>query len=525
MDVSPQTRSPWMAFPAPVYPPLAADARVEVCVVGAGIAGMTTAYLLTKKGRKVMVIDDGPVGGGMTSRTTAHLMTAIDDRYHKLERLHGEEDARLAATSHRAAVEAIEAIVAHEGIECDFARVDGYLFNPPDGDPEELVREHGASLRAGIDDLAWMERAPIDAFDTGRCLRYPRQGQFHPLKYLAGLARAIEAGGGIIHCGVHAERIEDGEPARVVTADGHRIECDDVVVATNTPVNDRVAIHTKQAPYLTYVVALRVPRGSVEAALYWDTLDAYHYVRLDKPDGEMLIVGGEDHKTGQGADSEKRWATIELWTRERFPMAREVLHRWMGQVMETVDFLGFAGRNPGDRHVYIATGDSGMGMTHGTIAGIVITDLIHGAEVPWARLYSPSRVTMKAAGEWTRENANVATQYADWVKPGEVDGVEQIPADSGAVVRRGVHKVAVYRDAAGAVHEMSARCTHLGCVVAWNASDKTWDCKCHGSRFDAVGRVFNGPANVDLAPVENSGVPVRNSRQPEERPPTPPVAH
>ena len=523
MDPSPQTRSPWMSFPVPSYPPLAADARVDVCVVGAGIAGLTTAYLLAKKGRKVMVIDDGPIGGGMTSRTTAHLMTVIDDGYHDLERLHGEEDARLAATSHRAAVEAIEAIVAHEGIECDFARVDGYLFNPPEGDPEELLREYGASLRAGLEELVWVDRAPIGAFDTGRCLRYPRQGQFHPLKYLAGLARAIEAGGGTIHCGVHADRIEDGEPARVTTSSGHRIECDDIVVATNTPINDRVAIHTKQAPYLTYVVALRVPRGSVETALYWDTADPYHYVRLDKPEGEILIVGGEDHKTGQADDNERRWANLELWARERFPMAREVLHRWMGQVMETVDYLAFAGRNPGDRHVYVATGDSGMGMTHGTIAGIVITDLIHGAEVAWAKLYSPSRLTLKAAAEWTRENANVAHQYADWVKPGEIDSVEHIGEDSGAILRRGVHKVAVYRDAAGELHEMSARCTHLGCVVAWNSSDKTWDCKCHGSRFDALGRVISGPANSDLEPAEISEPAVRPSRQPGERPPTPPA--
>jgi Rieske Fe-S protein len=269
---------------------------------------------------------------------------------------------------------------------------------------------------------------------------------------------------------------------------------------------------------------VRVPRGTVNTGLYWDTLDPYHYVRLMEPDGEVLIVGGEDHKTGQADDSERRWANIELWTRERFPMAREVLHRWMGQIMETYDYLAFAGRNPGDKHVYVATGDSGMGMTHGTIAGIVITDLIHGAEVPWARLYDPSRITLKAAREFAKENSNVAWQYTDWVKPGELHSTEDIVAGRGAIVRRGVHKVAAYRDAGGELHEVSARCTHLGCVVHWNQADNTWDCKCHGSRFDAYGHVISGPANTDLRPVEEtSDMHVRNSRQAGERPPTPPA--
>jgi glycine/D-amino acid oxidase-like deaminating enzyme len=270
------------------------------------------------------------------------------------------------------------------------------------------VREYGAELRAGVEGLVWVDRAPLAAFDTGRCLKFPRQGQFHPMKYLAGLARAIVREGGIIHCDTHVQEIRDGDEPYVVTAAGHRVDCQDIVVATNTPVNDRVAIHTKQAPYLTYVIAVRVPRGTVETALYWDTRDDYHYVRLQEPDGEVLIVGGEDHKTGQADDHERRWANLELWTRERFPMAREVLHRWMGQVMETYDYLAFSGRNPGDRHVYVHTGDSGMGMTHGTIGAIVITDLIHGAEVPWARLYDPGRITLKAAREFTKENSNVA---------------------------------------------------------------------------------------------------------------------
>ena len=519
MDAPAQSRSAWMGFPVPDFPPLTRDLEADVCIVGAGIAGLSTAYLLGKKGYRVVVIDDGPIGGGMSGRTTAHLSSAIDDRFYELERVHGEEGARLAAESHAAAIDAIEAIVAHERIDCDFARVDGYLFIPRDGEPDELVREYGAALRSGVEDLVWVDRAPIPDYDTGRCLRFPRQGQFHPLKYLSGLAHAIVRDGGRIFCGVHAQEVTGGDKPEVRTRGGHRIACRDVVVATNTPISDRVAIHTKQAPYTTYVVALRVPKGTVETALYWDTLDAYHYVRLDKPEGDVLIVGGEDHKTGQADDAERRWANLELWARERFPMAREVVQRWSGMVMEPIDYLAFIGRDPGEAHRYVATGDSGHGMTHGTLAGIILTDLIHGSDIAWAKLYDPSRKPLKAAREFARENANVAWQYTDWLRGGEVEGEAQVPAGTGAVIRRGMHRIAVYRDAQGELHEMSARCTHLGCSVRWNPADNTWDCKCHGSRFNALGRVITGPAVSDLEPAEVPVAPRGHPARPEAPPP------
>jgi glycine/D-amino acid oxidase-like deaminating enzyme len=511
-----------MGYPVPEISDLPSEARADVCIIGAGIAGMSTAYLLAKKGKSVLVLDDAGIGAGMTSRTTAHLMTAIDDRYYEIERLHGAEGARLAYQSHAAAVEAIEAIALHERIECDLERLDGYLFLPPGEDPDELLREYEAALRAGVEGLHWVDRAPIEAFDTGRCLCFPRQGQFHPLRYLAGLARAITKLGGRIHRG-HVQEVKGGKPPTVRLDSGQRIECDSVVVATNVPISDKLAIHTKQAPYLTYVVAARVPRGSVEKALFWDTLDPYHYVRLKDPEGEVLIVGGEDHKTGQADDSETRFAKLELWMRERFPMAREVLHRWSGQVMEPIDDLAYIGRDPADANVYVATGDSGMGMTHGTIAGILLTDLIHGVHVPWADLYDPKRKNMKAMKTYARENANVAWQYTDWLKPGEVDSTEQILPGHGAIVRRGIHKIAAYRDEQGELHELSAKCTHLGCAVRWNHSENTWDCPCHGSRFDARGHVVSGPAVANLEAERPARPPAMPSPAPEERPPRPPA--
>jgi glycine/D-amino acid oxidase-like deaminating enzyme/nitrite reductase/ring-hydroxylating ferredoxin subunit len=498
---SAKSGSPWGATAKlPAYSPLTSDTSADVCIVGAGISGLTTGYLLTQLGKTVVVLDDGAIGSGMTGATTAHLVNALDDRFFDLEQFHGELGSRLAAESHSAAIDQVESIVSREGIACDFARLDGYLFLAPEHTEELLDRELAAAHRAGLTRIAKVGRAPI-AFDTGPCLRFPGQAQFHPLKYLAGLADAIERAGGRIYTGTHATEMTGGDDARVAT-ERAAVKAGAIVVATNTPVNDRVVMHTKQAPYMTYVIAAPVPRDSIVQALFWDTGDPYHYVRLlpgIDADHDLLIVGGEDHKTGQADDAGERHGRLEAWSRARFPSMREVTHQWGGQVMEPHDGLAFIGRNPLDHdNVYIVTGDSGNGMTHGTIAGILITDLIAGRSNPWQSLYDPGRVSLRATAEFTKEAVNMAAQYADWLTRGDVPDVDQIPKDSGAVLRRGALKVAVYRDATGALHERSAVCPHLGCIVAWNPAEKTWDCPCHGSRFDKFGEVFNGPANVGL---------------------------
>jgi glycine/D-amino acid oxidase-like deaminating enzyme/nitrite reductase/ring-hydroxylating ferredoxin subunit len=488
----------------PSRSPLKEDSRANVCVVGAGIAGLTTAYLLARAGKTVVVLDDGPIGGGMTQRTTAHLVTALDDRYFELERLHGATGARLAAESHAASIDLIESIVKEEKIDCEFERLDGYLFVPPGESKKILERELEAVHRAGLTDIEMVERAPIEPFDTGKALRFPRQAQFHPLKYLSGLARAIERDGGRIYNETHADKIEGGEPARIETTTGYSVTADAVVVATNTPVNDRFEIHTKQAAYLTYVIGARIPKDSVTRALFWDTPDPYHYVRVESADGhDVLISGGEDHKSGQKDDANMRFAALERWTRARFAMIEAIEYRWSGEVMEPVDGLAFIGRNPlDDDNVFIATGDSGNGMTHGTIAGMLITDLIMGKANVWSDLYDPARKTLSAAIEFVKENLNVAEQYADLILPGEVESEDEIKSGSGAVVRRGLKKIAVYKDEGENVKELTAVCPHLGCIVAWNSLEKTWDCPCHGSRFDAVGQVIMGPANSNLEPVD-----------------------
>jgi glycine/D-amino acid oxidase-like deaminating enzyme/nitrite reductase/ring-hydroxylating ferredoxin subunit len=493
-------------------PALTENAVADVCVIGAGIAGVTTAYLLARAQRSVILIDDGTPGCGQTGMTTAHLSNVIDARYTEMVRLHGVDGARLACDSHRSAIARIESICAQEGIDADFDRVSGYLFLSPEHDEEFLVQEMDAARQAGVE-VEMLRRAPVDGFDSGPCLHFPRQAQFHPLKYLNGVVRAFTRAGGRLYGGVRAVKVTGGPLAVVETAGGQQITAKSVVVATNVPFIDLFAIHTKQAPYYTYVIGARLPAGAVSPALYWDTHDPYHYVRLqrmtnaelggdDADPVDLLIVGGEDHKTAQASDTEERFGALEHWMRERFPAARQVEFRWSGQVMESQDGLAFIGRNPMDaNNVYVATGDSGMGMTHGTIAGMLICDLIRGYPNRWTELYDPSRIRAGAAGEFLKENLNVVAQYASWVTPGDVTSLDEITPTTGAIVREGISKVAVFRDEAGELHRRSAVCTHLGCIVGWNKAASTWDCPCHGSRFDAYGRVINGPASTDLGPA------------------------
>lgn len=487
-------------------PRLDVDARADVCVVGAGIAGLSAAYELARSGRSVIVIDQARLGDGMTGRTTAHFTNAYDDRYFRMEHFHGVDGARILAASHTAAIERTAEIVAREGIECGIERVDGWLFVPPGESNDVLERELDAARRAGIAGVSLEPRMPLESV-RGPALRFPDQLQLHPLEYLTGLARAIQRMGGRIHAHTHADIIEGGALARVQTEHGPSITAGAVVVATNSPVNDLAVIHTKQVAWQAYVIGARVPRGSVERALYWDTLDSYHYVRLHTLTNgtgaeDVLIVGGEDHRTGQEDEPERRWSRIEEWMRVFFPMAGPVDWRWSGEVMEPIDGVAFIGRNPLDtENVFVVTGDSGNGMTHAVIAGMLLRDLIDGRENPWESLYEPSRRSLRAIGEFVKEQGIIAREYAAWLAPGDVSDVSEIPRGEGAVVRRGLKMVAAFVDDTGVVHEHSAACPHMGCVVQWNRAETTWDCPCHGSRFDAVGRVIHGPAIVDLGPA------------------------
>jgi glycine/D-amino acid oxidase-like deaminating enzyme/nitrite reductase/ring-hydroxylating ferredoxin subunit len=498
----------WMATaPLELPPPLQSDLQADIAIVGAGLAGLTTAYLLAAEGRSVVVLDDGPIGGGETSRTSGHLCSAIDDRYYRLEIEHGHAGARLAAQSHAAAVDRIEQIIRRERIDCDFARVDGYLFVPPEESPDILTDELAAARRAGLEVEA-VEKPPVRSFDFGPALRFPHQARFHVLHYLRGLVAAVRRNGGQV-LGAHVERVDSTDPVRLHTSAGCVVTAAYAVVATNSPFNDRVTMHTKQAAYRSYVVALPIAAGAAPDALMWDTPDPYHYVRLcrsrqDWPPGlagnDWLIVGGEDHKTGQQDDFRAPFERLELWAHARFPVEQGRTLRWSGQILEPVDSLAFIGRNPvrGER-VLIATGDSGNGLTHATLAGVLLTDLVQGRRNPWQRLYDPARKSLRAAREYVSENLNVAAQFADWIEPGEVKSARALKRGEAGVIRDGLRKIAAFRDTDGTLYQHSAACPHLGCAVAWNAAEQTWDCPCHGSRFDKYdGHPLNGPAAQPL---------------------------
>lgn len=504
-----RTVSIWMSEEVPQLPALSTGAHADVCVVGAGIAGVTTAYCLMQEGRSVILLDDSQPGRGMTERTTAHLSHAIDSGYVEIERLHGRSGARLAAESHTAAIDWIEKTANEAGIACEFLRIDGYLCAASLDDTQRIKDEWMAVLRAGLTEVEHIAEPAGPFSQNGPCLRFPHQAQFHPLKYLTGLVDALRKRGCRAFSGAHVTKVESGKQARVETSQGCVVTADAVVVATNTPINNMVTIHTKQAAYITYVIGASIPAETVEQALWWDTQDPYHYVRTERralqEGGEelFLIVGGEDHKAGQADDAELRYGRLEAWARRHVPAMGAVIYRWSGQVMESVDGLAFIGRNPGDAdNIYIATGDCGMGMTHGTIAGLLLTDLIMSRDSAWASLYNPSRQPVRAMGEFVRESLNVMAQYTDWVTKGDVEREEDILHDQGAVLREGLTKIAAYRDADGALHTCSAVCPHLNCIVTWNHSEHTWDCPCHGSRFDPFGKVLNGPATNDLAPVK-----------------------
>lgn len=488
--------------------PLHGDVHADVCVIGAGIAGMTTAYLLAKAGRSVIVLEKDAIGAGESGQTTAHLSSAMDDYFHTLEQVHGKEGSRIAFESHQAAIEQIGAIAAAEGIDCDYRRVDGYYFLDPGKTVDFFEKERDAARRAGAA-AEIVERIPGVPFDSGPALRFPGMGQFNCLKYLSGLADAILRLGGRIHTGNHVTNVEGGDTVRV-TGEGFAVTAGAAVVCTNPPIHDRFAPHSKQAPYRTYVVAARVPAGSIAHGLYWDTLEAYHYVRLapaeGDPDHEWLIVGGEDHKQAHEDQPEQRFANLEAWTRARFPMAQSFELRWSGMVMEPSDYMGFIGRDPGHRpNVYISTGDSGQGMTHGTVGGMLNSDLILGRPNEWESLYQPGRKTLSVDSvmEYVHENLDVALQMTRHAPVGgDASSPAEIQPGHGAVIQRGLHKVACYRDEGGATHEMSAVCTHLGCIVRWNSEERSWDCPCHGSRFAPMGDVLTGPAISPLKKLD-----------------------
>ena len=500
-----RSRSLWMDVDiAPNARELENNQSCDTVIVGAGIAGISTAYELANKGHKVIVIDRGAIAGGITARTTAHLAPLCDDLTSEMIKLRGEEIARAFYQSQAAAIDRIEAIQKTEGIACDFRRLDGYLFQALNTASDIIDSELDAVRKVGapVDRIVGVEA--LAHCQDQHALRYPRQATFHPLKYLGGLVAAIEATGSVFFVGTIVRAIEESGGSVTIKTDRGTISAKAAVVATNSPIVDRFALHTKMAPYRTYAMAFEIVRGALIDALYWDTLDPYHYLRLQPGEGrsDHVIVGGADHKSGEEDNAAQRFEALEAWTRNLVPKLGGETHRWSGQVLDTIDYAAFIGRNPGSDNIFVHTGDSGQGITHGVAGAMLNAALILNKPAPWEEVYEPSRKTPSAVGNFLRENVTAVKNFVEYLAPGELRSIDELKPGHGAIVRQGVAKIAAYRDNNGNLFTRSAACTHIGCHLHWNSFETCWDCPCHGSHFAVDGTALNAPAISSLAKAE-----------------------
>ncbi len=489
---------PWENQNTSFYPSLTANLTADVCIIGAGITGLTTAYQLIMQGKNVVILDKAQPGAGETGNTTAHLSNALDDYYFQIEKFHGLKCAMLAAQSHSAAIDYIEKIVAENDIKCDFTRLDGYLFST---DKRMLQKELEAAQRAGLSTVRLVDSSPYTVPFKSPALLFPKQAQFHPIKYLNSLSAIITEKGGKLFGLTHVTGLkQQAGKVKVITANNFSVVADHVVTATNAPFQGTLSLHAKLIPTRTYAISFLVEKGSIPQALYWDTAEPYHYVRLQPYDAksDMLVIGGEDHRVGVTPQNDP-YVQLENWIRSYFPSLPFLKHRWSGQVLEPVDYLAYIGRHPRFNQVYLATGDSGHGMTHGTIAGLLISDLIQGHSNPWALLYDPSRFSIKAWKKAIKNNIAACYSYLRYLFLSPQKKAIDLQAGEGAIVQCGLKKRAIYKDQFGKVQECSAVCPHLKSLLRWNPIEKTWDCAAHGSRFNTDGSILNGPANKKLA--------------------------
>jgi glycine/D-amino acid oxidase-like deaminating enzyme/nitrite reductase/ring-hydroxylating ferredoxin subunit len=497
--------TPFWELSRPVrrYQRLNNDIEADVVIVGAGVTGLTAALLLADAGRRVVVLERDRCGGGDTSHTTAHLTMVTDMRLTELAERFGTSHAQAVWDAGLAAIATIDDIVRDHHIDAAFGWVDGYVHVPAgtaaDVETERALAEE-ARLAAELGfDAHLIDDVPLVG---GAGVRVTGQARIHAGRYLAGLAEAFVASGGQIFEESPAEDYR-GAP-RAVISNGHFVVCDHIVMTTHNPqpglagAVSAALFQTKLALYSSYVVAGRVAHGTVPDALWWDTADPYRYLRVhSESEHDVVILGGEDHKTGQG-DPDGSYRRLEDALQRLVPDV-DITHRWSGQVVETPDGLPYIGEYA-DRQ-FVATGFSGNGMTFGTLAGVMIADAITGRVNPWRDLFDPGRKALtKGLWDYLTENADYPYyMIRDRFAGGATADLRTVSRGQGALIERHGTKIAVYRDDRGVATCHSGICTHLGCVVRWNTAERTWDCPCHGSRFSPSGEVISGPAERPLA--------------------------
>lgn len=496
-----QTQSLWLGQPSTIsqLPKLEKDLRVDVAIIGGGITGITAGILLMRAGKSVAVLENARVGAGETGHTTAHLTEIIDTRYYQLISDFGRSGAKQALDSSRAAIDQIQSLIAEYSLEqCAFSRVFGYLYTDHSKGIEDIEKEAEALKKLGV--TAQLTDSTPLPFPVARAIQIPNQAQFQPYNYVVQLASILN---NAANCAVYEHtrvtEVHDGTPCTLTTDADIRVTATDVIVAANAPVNNWFFLHTKNYAYRTYALAAKLT-APLTRALYWDNGDPYHYIRtFENESGEYVIVGGEDHKTGTKTDTLTCYENLEKYTRERFAI-EAIPYRWSGQIIEPADGLPYIGLNSLSKHTYVATGFTGNGMTFGTLAGMLITDQILGVENEWHSLYAATRIhPLASASNFVSENVDFPTYYIkDRISGADTKSVEDVRPNEGKLVTVDGEKCAVFRDAEGHVHTLSAVCPHMGCLVHWNNAEQTWDCPCHGSRFDGTGKLLNGPALTDL---------------------------
>ncbi|MCF3108164.1 FAD-dependent oxidoreductase [Niabella sp. CC-SYL272] len=473
----------------------------DVIIIGAGITGITTGLRLQQAGKRCLILEAHTACFGTTSATTAHLNTVLDASYPELIKKFGTDNALLIAQGAKEAISLIRAHIEQYQIDCDFEEKTGYLYAQNKEEDAQLEKMLEGMLAVGIEARPSLTTPVPVPFTTA--IRVPGQAQFHPLKYLSALLLQFLLAGGAVREATMVQAVEQQDGIQEISSTTGRYRATHVVYATHIPPGVNL-LHFRCAPYRSYVLGVELADHAYPDALVYDIEDPYHYFRTARHQGApVLIVGGEDHKTGHEVNTEQVFRELEAYARRFFKIAA-VPYRWSSQYYEPADGLPYIGLLPGNNdHLYVATGYSGNGMIFGTLAGRILCDLITGNDTPYADLLAPSRIKPVAGfSNFIKENADVVKHFiGDRLSAGTLEAFAGLSVGEGRVVNYENQSIAVYKDEQGRLFTLDPVCPHAGCMVQWNPAERSWDCPCHGSRFDITGAVLNGPAQKALQPL------------------------